>query len=56
MAALVHIAVGFAAKPIEKRVAVGIAIVATEVLDLLAILLGAVGIEKAGPYRGHTDC
>jgi hypothetical protein len=48
MAALVHIAVGFAAKPIEKRVPVGVAIVATELLDLLAILFAALGIERAG--------
>ena len=48
MAALVHIAVGFVAKPLEASVPVGVSIVAAEILDILAIIFSLLGIESAG--------
>jgi hypothetical protein len=52
MAALVHVAVGLAAKPASSRVPVGISILAAEFLDILAILFGVLGIEtmQSSPY------
>ena len=48
MAALVHVAVGVAFRPLSRKVPVWVLIVATEVLDLMALLLGLIGIERAG--------
>ncbi len=48
MAALVHIAAGFASKPLSRKVPVWVLIAATEMLDILAIAFALVGIEKAG--------
>jgi hypothetical protein len=48
MAALVHIAAGFASKPLSSKVPVWVMIVAAEMLDIFAILFGYLGIEKAG--------
>ena len=48
MAALVHVAVGFASRPLSKKVPVGLLIMATEFLDILAIGLSVVGLEKNG--------
>ena len=48
MAALVHVAVGFAAKPLSPKVPVWVMIIAAEVLDIFAILFGLIGVEKAG--------
>jgi len=54
MAALAHIAVGFAARPLSKKVPVGILILATMFLDLLAIAFALIGIEKTGSiYWSH---
>jgi len=48
MAALVHVAVGFAAKPLSRKVPVWVLIIAAEALDIFAILFGLIGIEKLG--------
>jgi hypothetical protein len=48
MAALVQVAVGFASKPLSKKVPVGLLIVATELLDILAIGFSIIGLEKNG--------
>lgn len=48
MAALVPIAVGFVAKPLDTRVPVGVSIAAAEVLDILAIIFSLLGIESEG--------
>jgi hypothetical protein len=48
MAALVHVAVGFASKPLSKKVPIGLLIVATEFLDILAIGFSIIGLEKNG--------
>jgi hypothetical protein len=48
MAALVHIAAGFASKPLSRKVPVWVLIIATEVLDILAIIFALIGIEKTG--------
>jgi len=50
MAALVHIAAGFAAKPFSRKVPVWVLILAAEILDIFAVLFGFVGIEKPGYY------
>ena len=61
MAALVHVAVGFAAKPLSPKVPVWVMIIAAEVLDIFAILFGLIGVEKAGnnPWThglGNVTC
>ncbi len=43
-----HFSVGLAAKPAVPRVPLGILLLATWILDLLAITLGFAGIEKGG--------
>jgi hypothetical protein len=48
MAAIVHVAVGFASKPLSKRVPVGLLILAAELLDILAIGFSIIGLEKDG--------
>ncbi len=48
MAALVHVAVGFASKPLGKRVPVGVLVVAAALLDLLATVFSYVGLERNG--------
>jgi hypothetical protein len=48
MAALVHVAAGFASKPLSPKVPVWVMIVATELLDLLAVVLTLLGIEHTG--------
>ncbi len=50
MAALVHIAAGFAARPLSRKVPVWVLIIAAEILDIFAILFGFVGIERPGYY------
>ena len=48
MAALVHLAVGFASKPLSRKVPVLVLIVAAELLDIFAILFALIGIERTG--------
>ena len=48
MAALAHVAVGFASRPSSRKVPVGILILAAEFLDILAIAFVILGIEKTG--------
>ena len=48
MAALAHIAVGFASKPLGKGVPVGILVGVTVFLDLLAMVFSYVGLEANG--------
>ncbi len=48
MAALAHIAIGFASRPSSKKVPVGILILAAEFIDILAIVFAILGIEKTG--------
>ncbi len=46
MAALVHVAAGFAARPFSRKVPVWVLIIAAEILDIFAILFGFIGIER----------
>jgi len=46
MAALVHVAAGFASKPLGKKVPVGILVGAAASLDLLAMIFSYVGLER----------
>ena len=48
MAALVHIAVGFASKPLSRKKPVWVLIIAAELLDIFAILFALFGIERTG--------
>jgi hypothetical protein len=48
MAAIVHVAVGLASRPLSKKVPVGLLIVAAELLDILAIGFSVIGLEKNG--------
>ncbi len=48
MAALVRVALGFASKPIARKVAVWVSIIATELLDIFAVPFALVGIERTG--------
>ena len=48
MAALVHVAAGFAAKPLGERVPVGILVVGAAFLDLLAMAFSYAGFERNG--------
>lgn len=48
MAALAHISIGFVSRLLSKKVPVGILILATEFIDILAIAFAIIGIEKTG--------
>lgn len=48
MAGLVHVAAGFAAKPLVPRAPVWLTIVAAVLLDLLAAAFALLGLEKMG--------
>src|SRR3974377_2129347 len=43
-----HFSVGLAAKPLAPRVPLGILLLATWILDILAIAFGFAGIERGG--------
>jgi hypothetical protein len=43
-----HFSVGLAAKPVVPRVPLGVLLLATWILDVLAIVFGFAGIEKGG--------
>jgi len=50
MAALVHIAAGFASRPLSRKVPVWFLIIAAETLDILALLFWLLGVEKTGYF------
>jgi len=43
-----HFSLGLAAKPVAPRVPLGVLLLATWVLDVLAIVFGFAGIERGG--------
>lgn len=57
MAGLLHVAVGFAARPLSKKAPVGVLILAVLLTDLLWIVFALTGIEKEGAiYWSHGLC
>jgi hypothetical protein len=54
MAALGHLAVGFAAKPLAPKVPLGVLLAATEVNDILWVAFNITGIERGAPMAGAS--
>lgn len=48
MAALAHIGLGFAVKPINPRIPVWMSIIACEAIDILCVIFQRIGIESMG--------